>query len=63
MKYKIGQKINEIDNDFMKKLDEMMINSNPNEIDNAKLFKNHDGYNNDETHMNKLIKSYNMFAA
>lgn len=65
MKYTIGQtfpKNNEIDNDFMNELNAIMINSNPREIDNAKLFDNCDKYNNPE-HMNKLIQSYEKFAA
>jgi len=62
MKYTIGQtfpKSNEIDNDFM---NEIMINSNPHEIDNSKLFNSCNEYNNPE-HMNKLIQSYEKFAA
>ena len=65
MKYTIGQtfqKNSEIDNDFMKELNEIMINSNPHEIDNSKLFDNCDKYNNPE-HMSKLIQSYEKFAA
>jgi len=53
MKYTIGQTFpenNEIDNDFM---NELMISSNPHEIDNAKLFDNCDRYNNPE-HMSEL---------
>ena len=46
----------------MNELNEIMISSNPHEIDNAKLFDNCDKYNNPE-HMNKLIQSYEKFAA
>lgn len=56
MKYTIGktfQKNKEIDKDFVNELNNMMINSNPHEIDNAKTFTNCN-----EQHMNKLIQSY-----
>ena len=46
----------------MNELNEIMISSNPHEIDNANLFDNCDKYNNPE-HMNKLIQSYEKFAA
>ena len=61
MKYTIGktfQKNKEIDKDFMNELNNMMITSNPHEIDNAKTFTNCN-----EQHMDKLIQSYQNFAA
>ena len=62
MKYLIG-KTYELENDnFMKELDNMMIQSNSYEIDNAERFANCDGYNNSEIHMNNLINSYERYS-
>jgi len=44
------------ENDFLNELNNMMINSNPREIDNAENFKN------DPVHLDKLISSYKKYT-
>lgn len=51
MKY-IKNVLHNENNDFLDELNNMMINSNPREIDNAENFKN------DPVHLDKLILSY-----
>lgn len=62
MKYLIGETYELENDDFIKELDNIMIQSNPYEIDNAKRFANHDEYNNDKIHMNNLINSYEKYS-
>lgn len=55
MKYTKNVLHNE-NNDFLNELNNMMINSNPREIDNAENFKN------DPVHLDKLISSYKEYT-
>lgn len=52
MKYVPNTKIDE---DFLAELDNIMVGSNPEEIDNAERFQNRDGFKNDDSLLEQLM--------
>lgn len=54
MKYVPNTKIDE---DFLTELDEIMVGSSPEEIDNAERFQNREGFRNDNSLLEQLMAS------
>lgn len=44
-----------IDEDFLTELDEIIVCSNPEKIDNAERFQNKDGFKNDDSLLKQLM--------
>lgn len=50
-----------IDEDFLTELDDIMVGSNPEEIDNAERFQNREGFRNDDSLLEQLMASWEYY--
>ena len=50
-----------IDEDFLTELDEIMVGSSPEEIDNAERFQNREGFRNDDSLLEQLMASWKYY--